>query len=238
MSAVYLRLSAPLQSWAGRRLTGNIVRTEDRPTASALKGLVAASLGAVRGEWPTWLDSLTTVVRTDQAGSLIDEFQTINPRDEDVLYQQRMYRLLTGKNWGKSAHFTPDGQSLTSIVRRTYLANAEFLVEFECGARTSEIALALSHPRFATYLGRKAFAPTFPYYLGMGESGLLAKLPTLSVSPNTAPATARLRRDFPDHWDTVEVDRLPLADWMRNVREQLPVRLDDEERPVLAFGRE
>lgn len=83
VTAVYLRFAAPLQSWATSRVTGNIVRTERRPTRSAIVGLIAGALGALRDAWPAWLADLKIEVRTEYTGEYIDDFQTINPRDED-----------------------------------------------------------------------------------------------------------------------------------------------------------
>lgn len=39
---------------------------------------------------------------------------------------------------------------------------------------------ALSHPEFSIYLGRKAFAASFPFYLGVGDASLLTQLPALA----------------------------------------------------------
>lgn len=62
-SSTYIRLAGPLQSWAGLAVSGNFVRTEPRPTLSALRGLLAASLGAKRGQWPTWIDDVHFTLR-------------------------------------------------------------------------------------------------------------------------------------------------------------------------------
>lgn len=142
-------------------------------------GLLAASLGAPRDEWPEWLADLKVEVRSEWTGEFVDEFQTINPRDEDLEYQQRTYPLLTGKRWIKSTHFTPDAEGGTSIVRRTYLANAEFIVALSSSSHFDELVTAIRAPKFTTYLGRKAFAPVFPFYLGVGDLSLLNSLPTL-----------------------------------------------------------
>lgn len=179
MNAVFLRFAAPLQSWATSRVTGNIVRTERSPSRSGVVGLLAASLGAPRDEWPEWLADLKVEVRSEWTGEFVDEFQTINPRDEDLEYQQRTYPLLTGKRWIKSTHFTPDAEGGTSIVRRTYLANAEFIVALSSSSHFDELVTAIRAPKFTTYLGRKAFAPVFPFYLGVGDLSLLNSLPTL-----------------------------------------------------------
>lgn len=243
VTSTYLRLSAPLQSWATSRVTGNIVRTQLEPTTDALRGLVAASLGAKRGEWPDWLRELQFTIRVDRPGSLVDEFQTINPRDEDLEFQRRLFALTSGKIWSKAAHFTPDGQNLTAIVRRTYLGDAEFLVEIHAPTHSEDVSHALRHPTFTPYLGRKAFAPTFPYYLGVGDPQLLERLPTIERKANAGQGEPTWRRGSPDphtadtdgtegaeaktaklrlvksaERSTVEVPLLPYSAWLRSVR--------------------
>ena len=195
MNTVFLRFAAPLQSWATSRVTGNIVRTERVPSRSGVVGLLAASLGAPRDAWPAWLADLMIEVRSEWTGEFIDDFQTINPRDEDLEYQQRTYTLMTGKRWIKSAHFTPDGEGGTAIVRRTYLANAEFLVAITAERHFDELVAAIRAPKFSTYPGRKAFAPVFPFYLGVGDASLLESLPTAERAVSVAKRCADERRD-------------------------------------------
>lgn len=199
--------------------------------------MVAAALGSRRGNWPAWLGELSVAVRTDSAGELVDDFQTINPKEENLEYQQRMYVLLTGKRWSKSTHFTPDGQNLTSIVRRTYLSGAEFIVALQTNDSAAEVAEALRRPEFVTYLGRKAFAPVFPYYLGTGDADLLASLPTLSRDWDT--------RGNPDHKSqtrtkTLRVDTAkPVATYPTDVSEgtisQRTIREQPLENATLQF---
>lgn len=223
--ATYLRLAAPLQSWAGARVTGNIVRTGARPSHDGLRGLVAAGLGAHRGAWPEWLQDLQFSIRVDKRGSLVDEFQTINPHDENLEFQQRMHFILTRKKWSKSASFTPDGQNLTSIVRRTYLAGAEFVVEVSGSEHSNEVADALRRPKFVPYLGRKAFAPVFPYFLGAGEPGMLDSLPTLNRlhSPKDDEGVATLTVEGVNGREFVTVSMLSLGPWLSAVRRALPL---------------
>lgn len=176
MSSLYIRFAGPLQSWAGFRVTGNVVTTQDYPSHRALVGMVAAAMGQYRGSWSDWLWDLQFVIRIDKRGMRTNEYQTINPRDEDLRFQQRMHAITTGKRFTNASNFTPDSRNLTSIVRRTYLANAEFFIEIvlpEDSDRAKELVYALSHPKFVLYLGRKAFAPTFPFILGVAESGML-----------------------------------------------------------------
>lgn len=182
MTSLYLRFAGPYQSWAGARATGNHVNTADIPTRSGITGLVAAALGARRGEWPLWLDELEIEVRVDNPGRIEKDFQTINPRPEAQPFIERIWAASAQK--GKApASFTPDAQKGTSIVRRTYLAGAEFLVRVSHLDRVEELAAAFASPGFSPYLGRRAFAPAFPLLLGAGPDGLLSEAPSASATP-------------------------------------------------------
>jgi len=182
MSSLYLRFAGPYQSWAGARATGNHVNTADIPTRSGIIGLIAAALGARRGEWPQWLEELEIEVRVDNPGRIEKDFQTINPRPEAQVFIERIWAASAQKG-NAPASFTPDAQKGTSIVRRTYLAGAEFIVRVSHPERVDELAAAFAEPGFSPYLGRKAFAPTFPLLLGIGKDGLLAEAPCGSATP-------------------------------------------------------
>ncbi|KMY23343.1 CRISPR-associated protein [Actinobaculum suis] len=177
MDCLYIRLAAPLQSWAGPAVAGNIVRTERFPTRSGLKGLLAGALGARRGAWPSWLDEAEFWVRQDRKPYLTDDFQTINPREESEEFRRRMIIIQGQRVSKKTLVFTPDARSGTSIVNRTYLADGEFLVRIAVAGKEDEMEDALSSPAFATYLGRKAFAPEFPFYLGRGSANAFTQIP-------------------------------------------------------------
>lgn len=198
MTSLYVRLAGPLQSWAGGRVTGNFVDTGKTPTPSALRGMIAAAFGWKRGEWEPWVDDVELTVRVDKPGAVVDDFQTIGPRATD--FSQRLHVAMTGKSEGKKA-FTPDARGLTSIVRRTYLADAEFLVEFSHDEKINEIAEAMAHPAFMPYLGKKAFAPSFPFILGTGEAGMLKTLPThCGGDPTVGGVVVDVKNSVFDEW--------------------------------------
>jgi CRISPR-associated protein Cas5/CasD subtype I-E len=182
MSSLYLRFAGPYQSWAGARATGNHVNTADIPTRSGITGLIAAALGARRGEWPAWLDELEIEVRVDNPGRIEKDFQTINPRPDAQPFIERIWAA-SGQKGNAPVSFTPDAQKGTSIVRRTYLAGAEFIVRVSHPDRVPELAAAFAEPGFSPFLGRKAFAPAFPLLLGVGDDGLLTEAPCGSVEP-------------------------------------------------------
>lgn len=235
MTALYLRLAAPLQSWASTRTTGNFVFTERQPTRTGLIGLLAAALGAPRGEWPGWLADVDLAARTDKPGTVADDFQTINPRDEDLRYQKRMYRILSGKRWSSKTIFTPDGQHSTSIVRRTYLSDAEFLVRVRAGEHHDEVFRAVRRPVFSPYLGRRAFAPVMPFLLGEGDDAEITRIPCAAEPASRGRDQAvgggeravTLRIDYlpPDNgdgsWSTLTVPSVNRAQWLEDLRLRL-----------------
>ncbi|AIG63468.1 CRISPR-associated protein [Corynebacterium atypicum] len=190
-SSVFLRLSGPLQSWAGPAVTGNYVHTGTVPTATALRGLIAGALGCPRDRWPEWLTQIEFTVRSDKRARIVDDFHTIGSREDEWDFRRRL-AVLQGlrASSAKQLAFKP-GVGSTVIARRTYLADAEFLVRITHEGRTEEIDQALAAPRFSTYLGRKAFAPAFPFYLGVGNSALISQVPAIQTSnaePTKTPA--------------------------------------------------
>lgn len=222
MTSAYIRLAGPLQSWAQARVTGNVVRTGPRPTRSAIEGLLAGALGHHRGEWPDWLSHVDISVRTDRPGVMIDEYQTINPRPEDQHFQKRLLQML-GNRPSKVVSFTPDGQSKTSIVRRTYLADAEFIVQIRDDDHLTLLCSALANPVFSPYLGRKAFPPTFPFYLGRGRDDLLRTLPPRTTDANRVASLRidQLLSDSSGKWELTNPATLEGEDWYAEVRSRL-----------------
>lgn len=181
--SLYIRLAGPLQSWAGSAVTGNIVRTGRYPTRTALHGLLGGALGAKRGELPQWLNTVEFWVRPDRTPTITDDFHTINPRPEAAEFRRRLLLAMGMPARGaKALVFTPDAQNKTSVVRRTYLADGEFIVRITALEHIDELERALAAPAFATYLGRKAFPATFPFYLGRGDAEAFAHIP-LPPSP-------------------------------------------------------
>lgn len=222
MSSLYLRLAGPYQSWAGARATGNHVNTAEIPTRSGITGLIAAALGAPRGQWPEWLEELDIVVRVDNAGRIEKDFQTINPRPEAQAFVERIWAA-SGQTGKAPSSFTPDAQKGTSIVRRTYLAGAEFIVRVSHPEHLGTLAAAFAEPGFSPYLGRKAFAPSFPLLLGVGDDDLLEKAPCGSDTPGTHVLDGR-DNSYPDSTVHVE-DAAPevrLAWW--SSRTAIPLR--------------
>lgn len=66
-----------------------------------------------------------------------------------------------------------------------------------CADHVDELEDALASPAFVTYLGRKAFAPSFPFYLGRGSSEYFEDLPVVAAD--------KTNRDVSDEASTDEL---------------------------------
>lgn len=149
MNTLLLRFCAPMQSW-GTQSRFTVRDTGYEPSKSGTLGLLCAALGIDR-EDDNGLQPLTLLrmgVRVDREGALRMDYHTA----KDV-------RMANGK--------TKD----TELSSRYYLADAAFLVGLECEdlPLLERIQAALQKPRWALFLGRKAFVPSEPVCL---EDGL------------------------------------------------------------------
>ena len=124
-----------MQSW------GSMSRHRQRdtgiePSKSGVVGLLAAALGRGRDQPIDDLAGLRMGVRIDREGLVASDYHTV----------------------GGSAKVAAD-----LITLRHYLADASFLVALE-GDRAflESIHLALRRPRWALFLGRRAFVPSAP----------------------------------------------------------------------------
>ncbi|KTF04575.1 type I-E CRISPR-associated protein Cas5/CasD [Trueperella bernardiae] len=231
-TSFYVRLAGPLQSWAGASVTGNIVHTELEPTRSGLVGLLAGACGYYRGEWPSWLDDLVFIVRNDNRGMLTDDFQTINPPTVEKEFKRGLSIALGRSIRAKDAlTHTPAGPTKkgarTAVITRTYIANGEFLVQITSNEHVDQIREALKNPVFTSYLGRKAFAPTFPFVLGEGSPAALAKIPVYRPHDRSGAPSARLQLKHlaPGVPPLAEITTVPTVrsrgEWLDAVRSML-----------------
>lgn len=227
VATLLLRLAATRQSW-GTGGTNTWRPTEKIPTRTGLEGLLAACLGYPRGVFDPRLTALTMHVRVDRAGTLHEDFHTISPASDDVTAARRARRLLAEGGRPRADAVVPLGNGTpwqvggrvpTMLTRRMALADAEFIAAFTSDTATIHaLAVAARHPVFSPYLGRQAFAPQFPFHLGVrlgsGLDALTAlpttadkrTLPVFRLEPTRRVEAARLS---PPH--TTD----PLTDWKR-----------------------
>jgi CRISPR system Cascade subunit CasD len=150
-------LYAPLASW-GEIAVGETRGAWDRPSRSAVLGLLAASLGLVR-EDQTAHDALETgygiAVRLDLRGAPLSDYHTAQTVAESVVRKARPRTR---------AALLESGDRQTILSRRGYRQDALATVAIWTRGATSprwrllELADALRCPKFLLYAGRKANA--------------------------------------------------------------------------------
>ena len=147
MAVLVLRFSGPMQSWGdSSRFTRRLTRHE--PTKSGVVGLLAAALGRGREESVDDLAQLELVIRIDQPGKIIRDFQT-----------ERL----------------EDGKALP-LSHRFYLSDAKFLVAL--GGPLDfllELKNALLAPRWPLFLGRRSCPPDAPVFVRLLEEDVDAR---------------------------------------------------------------
>lgn len=145
MSTLLMRLAAPLQAW-GLESKFDVRRSGREPTKSGVIGLAAAALGIRRDE-DTRLAELAAMrfgVRIDREGVMMRDFHTA--RTSSTAY----------------------------VTQRYYLSDAVFVagLESEDEALLNRIAVALAHPVFPLYLGRRSCPPAGPLCMGVVPAAL------------------------------------------------------------------
>jgi CRISPR system Cascade subunit CasD len=151
VTALLLRLAAPLQSWGtSSRFTRRA--TDRMPSKSAVIGLLAAAEGRRRTDSIEHLLDLRFAVRTEQPGRLERDFQTAARRGDR----------------------TP-----VSVSTRHYLSDAVFLAAVEGKAALLEgLQEALRRPYFPLFLGRRSCPPAGPVAHGLRDATAVGALST------------------------------------------------------------
>ncbi|MFN0095621.1 MAG: type I-E CRISPR-associated protein Cas5/CasD [Dehalococcoidia bacterium] len=161
MAILLIRLCGPMQSW-GTRSRWSERDTELEPTLSGVTGLICAAMGHQRDLDlpPALLDSGYDLgVRVLREGTPANDYHTAGggyPKGQGVA--------------------RADGGRLDNAVlsNRQYLADADFLcgLVHPDGGFLGEVEAALKAPVWQLYLGRKAFVPSVPIWLGKARPGL------------------------------------------------------------------
>jgi CRISPR system Cascade subunit CasD len=196
MSFLFLRLTGPLQSW-GTMECNEHRHTGPRPSKAGVLGLIAAALGIARGSaaesawlpeaacWPmtTWQGFKRFTLEGKEIPSfqpvLLEDFQTVPKTDSRFLPEKpAAYKITSGGMaiWrvsprpkalsGSTSRYT---DTPNFIARKTYLADADFVVCFEIADSTAaqEALAALLCPVWMPYLGRKSCPPSQPVAIGL-----------------------------------------------------------------------
>lgn len=176
-----LRLEGPLQSWGydsqyNRRNTGLM------PTKSAIAGMCCAALGLPRGsaEEFKFLSSFETVQMTSIAiprkiakkelpVRRLQDYHTVGGGYDPNIPSERGCITVSAKNVKPKVK---NGQALAVLTYRQYLLDAAFGILLEGDAsHLSEIANALSDPKWGIWLGRKTCIPSAPILVGLKGNG-------------------------------------------------------------------
>lgn len=169
----FLRLTifAPLASW-GEPAVGEVRASWDRPSRSAVLGLLAAALGIRRDDETghNRLDgSVGIAVRSLARGEpLVDYHTTQNPRTRLVEKHRPETRAIA----------LALGEPETALSRRSFWQDALYLVAVWSRPNATltlvDLADALRSPAFTLYAGRKANVLGLPLAPELVEAGSLA----------------------------------------------------------------
>ncbi len=186
-------LYAPLASW-GDTSVGEVRTSWDRPSRSAILGIVAAALGLTRDDEAshTELDAMCGIgIRVALSGSAFIDYHTSqDPTDVAV----RKYKPSTRRSALNCAG------PVTSLSQRTLRQDALSVVALwqreEARWSMQDLATAIRSPAFVLYAGRKANA------LGLPLAPALLTVDTLAAALENLPAfPAEFRRLEPaDGW--------------------------------------
>lgn len=186
-TTLVLRLAGLTQSWSGFRATRKVSPTSLVPTKSGVGGMLAACLGLTdREDVGALVGDFSLNVRIDRPGHVnLDTVTFKNPSPsvcEDMEWASpgAKARILTsnGDNWALA----------NAKYEREFLAGAEFIAAVVCAdGLASRLQEALTEPRFAPYLGKRAHSLSFPFFLGSTDRDpleVLASLPARSPAGN------------------------------------------------------
>lgn len=221
MTAIVLRLGAPLQSWSGYRHAVNmkfVAPTEALPRKSAVNGIVGAALGPVdRGLGSARaLDDLgeryTLHVRVDARNAPTEDFQVLAalpPRAHAGADRHHRVAHATTSSFPANRG---GGSFPTTVGRRDFLAHSDFVAVLETDEATAQGWIAaLRRPVFMPYLGRRSCAPTFPFVLGLLEGSVSDLFEHLPWVDRYRVGSSLRGFEVAGHYDSHRASEHPLA---------------------------
>jgi len=193
-SFLLITLYAPLASW-GDITVGERRTSWERPSRSAILGLVAGALGLTRDDQAAHdaLDSgYGVAVRVDARGRLAIDYHTAQSLPEAEIRGARPATRREMIRHGKEQH-----RLETILSVREYRADAAYTVAIWAreGARwpLSTLCAALKAPQFVPYAGRKANALAWPMQPAIVEADTLAAALTGRPALDGGPMLEALR---------------------------------------------
>lgn len=170
-----ITLYAPLASW-GEIAPGDLRGSWDRPSRSAILGLLAASLGVRRGDQDSHdaLDRACGIaIRLDAPGRPLVDYHTAQTVAASVV---KRHRPTTRRELLETI---PAHDRETILSRRFYrvdsLATAAVWTRAEAFRSLPDLAAALQRPRFVLYAGRKSNPFGVPLLPEVVSAGSLAE---------------------------------------------------------------
>lgn len=153
-----LFLSAVLQSYGGQDSGWVELRnTENRPTASAVAGLIACCLG-VRPGTPEYrrLLCLKYISMTDKNSGILDDYQIVTPKEPGKLSSESEILKLSGGKKGPGEGQRP--------IHKMYLQDSSFsvFVGSDDIEELRRIHGAFRNPKWVYYIGRACCTPSAP----------------------------------------------------------------------------
>ena len=160
MKYLPLTFSAVLQHYTSTNFSSvkGSYYCSDRPTKSAVIGLIASAIGLERGsaEIDRLYNSLSVKCRTVKSGSFITDFQTIRPlKSQNYMskYIRNTFISVKGDYLNKPAE----------VKKIQYLQDAEFEVFVGADEETlKKIYDAIQNPCYALYFGKRSCVPNKP----------------------------------------------------------------------------
>ena len=160
-------LYGPMASW-GEIAVGEIRGSANRPTRSALIGLLCAALGVERDNDPVQhavVDSYRFAVKVENQGVPIRDFHT---------WQKPKPKR--GVKWETRREELQAEVIHTGLSSREYVCDAQYTVCLWISGDAPPFSLeairsAIGNPRFVLYLGRKACPPGLPIVMELVSAG-------------------------------------------------------------------
>lgn len=158
METIVMFLDSPLQSWGGESIGYQYRKTENRPTFSAVLGILCSCLGISFRRDVAKVKELRDNIKIDiitlKKGLLLKEFQTCGTKIKE-----------RNKNDWFNKNRIPEGNDKSGkIYKKEYLQDAKFLaiLQVDDSLNIQQIIEALKSPKWIPFFGRFCCLPASP----------------------------------------------------------------------------